>query len=335
MHKVRVQVMSAMFFFTFVLAALGQPAALPLPAVDIASDHSVNYGSFTKDVKDSAELLRLPGFAIAVVQNGKTIYRLNSGYADIENHIPVTNDTIFSLASVTKSFTAVMMMQYEQEKKISLDDYLLDYPLDTSRYVPSTIDPDTRLKHVLSMTSGDVPGMTFAYNGWRYSFLSAVFDSISNLKSPDSYGHEIQARILGPLKMKDTFDGYPDKPNERTKRVARGYYLEASAAGAIYKAVPYDTANYYPGPAAGLFSTIDDLAVYTTALDDNTLIPSARYNEMTSPYAGVKSEAMPYGFGWMTQTFHGLQLHWAYGEGNIDSALLLRVPERHLSLIML
>jgi len=333
-RTIRLQVCCSIFLVG-VGTSFGQSGAIQPASSTTAFAVRADPEGFTKEVKVSADLLKLPGYSVAVVQDGKIIYRLNSGEADVENHLPVTDRTIFSLASVTKSFTAVMMMQYEREKKVSLDDYLLNYPVDTSKYTPSTIDANTRLKHVLSMTSGDVPGMTFAYNGWRYSFLSGVFEQTTHLNPTAAYKHEVESRVLEPLSLHDTFDGYPEKPNELTKRVAQGYSLEPGAQGVSYKPVPYDAANYYPGPAAGLFSTIDDLATYTTALDDHRLISSGQYEEMTSPYISVQGKTMPYGFGWMTQTFHGTKLHWAYGEGRADSALLLRVPERRLTLIML
>lgn len=135
--------------------------------------------------------------------------------------------------------------------------------------------------------------------------------------------------------MSDTFDGYPEKPTELSTRVAQGYAVEAGPQGISHKTVPYDAGNYYPGPSAGLFSTVNDLAAYTTALDTNRLISGARYNEMTSPFVSPDGRTMPYGYGWMTQAFEGLKLHWVYGEGRGDSALLLRVPERNLTLIML
>jgi CubicO group peptidase (beta-lactamase class C family) len=283
----------------------------------------------------AGDLLRLPGYSVAVVEYGRIIYRLNSGYANLESRLPVADDTLFSLASVTKSFTAVMMMQYEAEKKISLDDYLLNYPLNFSTYVPSTIDANTRLKDVLSMTSGDLPEKTFNYNGWRYSFLSAVFAYVAQTNPKDAYRQEITSRILHPLKLNDTIDGYPEEPNGFTNRIAQGYYLEPGPQGVAYKTAPYDAANYYPGPSAGLFSTIDDLAAYSVALDENKLLTYAQYEEMTATRVIAQNRAAPYGLGWMTQSVHGMRLHWVYGEGHVDSALLLRVPERRLTLIML
>jgi CubicO group peptidase (beta-lactamase class C family) len=290
---------------------------------------------FATELKRDADLLRIPGYTVAVVQDGRPIYRLNSGYANVERRTPVADGTLFSLASVTKTFTAVMMMQYEAEKRISLNDYLLNYPLDTSKIVPSTIDANTRLKDILSMTSGDLPQPTFNYNGWRYSFLSGVFETMGKADSKIAYCHEVTARILQPLKLDHTIDGYPDTPTQLADRIAQGYSLEFGAGDGTLKTVPYDPGNYYPGPAAGLFSTIDDLAAYSAALDNDRLITHAQYKEMTATRITAAGKASPYAFGWMTQSVGGVRLHWAYGEGRADSALLLRVPDRRLTLILL
>jgi CubicO group peptidase (beta-lactamase class C family) len=100
------------------LVAVGSTAAAAPASPAISPDTR----SFAAEVKRAAALLRMPGYAVAVVQDGKIIYRLNSGYADVERQTPVTDDTLFSLASVTKTFTAVILMQYEAEKRVSLDD---------------------------------------------------------------------------------------------------------------------------------------------------------------------------------------------------------------------
>jgi tetratricopeptide (TPR) repeat protein len=131
--------------------------------------------------------------------------------------------------------------------------------------------------------------------------------------------------------MKSTLDGYPDKPNSLTSKVVKRYKLTAGKDGLIYTDVPYSSGDEYPGPAAGLFSTIDDLADYTNALDDNRLITEKEYDKMTAP----RGERIPYGFGWMTQRYLGNKLNWAYGEGAFDAALFLRVPEKRLTFIFL
>ena len=318
--------------YSFVIALCFLPRALPQQTG--ASDNA-DTRAFTKDLQTYANLFKLPGLSVAVVRNGKIIYRLNEGYSDVEHKTPMGDDAVFSIASVTKTFTGVMMMQLEQEGKISLDDYLLKYPLDTKLYSPRIIDANVRLKHVLSMTSDGVPGATFSYNGGRFNFLSGIFDQMSQQILPDSYSSQVNKRILDPLHMISTFDGYPSQPNGLTPRVVNRYRLEPAKDGVVYTNVPYDSNAAYPAPAAGLFSTIDDLAAYATALDNNTLISHDKYVEMTSPFVTGAGRRIPYGYGWLTQQYLGVTLHWAYGEGDLDSALLLRVPARGLTFIFL
>jgi CubicO group peptidase (beta-lactamase class C family) len=291
--------------------------------------------AFAREVQAYSRLFRLPGISIAVVQDGHIIYRQNEGYSDVERKTPMPDDAIFSIASVTKTFTGVMMMQFEQEGKISLEDYLLKYPFDPNQYSPNIIDADTRLKHVLSMTSDGVPGTTFSYNGGRFNSLSGVFDQVSHKSLPESYSSQVSARILEPLHMSSTFDGFAAIPAGIAPRVVKRYRVENDKNGLVYTNVPYDASSAYPAPAAGLFSTIGDLAAYATALDNNTLISHERYAEMTTPYTTLDGRQIPYGFGWLVQRYQGIKIDWAYGEGDLDSTLLVRVPERRLTLIML
>ena len=82
-------------------------------------------GAFDAEVIESAELLRLPGLSLAVVHDCAIIHRLNVGFSDLESKRPTANDGIFWLASVTKSFSAVMLMQYESEGRLSFNDPLI------------------------------------------------------------------------------------------------------------------------------------------------------------------------------------------------------------------
>ena len=310
--------------------------AFPASTQQAASSRTANTRAFTKELQDYFKLLALPGMSVAVVHDGKTIYRMNQGYADVENKIAVKDDAIFAIASVTKTFSGVMMMQYEQEGKISLDDYLLSYPFDSQLFSPHFVDPDTRLKHVLSMTSGGVPGKTFSYDGGRFGLLAGVFEKESgHNEAQQAYAAEVEARILRPLHLRSTFDGWAAKPSELTSRVVKRYDVASGKDGIVYTTVPYDANSEYPGPAAGLFSTIDDLAAYAAALDDDKLISREKYVEMTSPFPHGRGREIPYGFGWLTQEYHGIRLNWAYGEGNQDAALFLRVPDRKLTFIFL
>src|SRR5690349_19213983 len=106
----------------FLLSATGVVA--PQASADGAPDRE----AFRHEIKQYADLLRLPGLAVAVVQDGRIVYRQAEGYADAERKEPIRDDSIFWIASVTKTFSAVILMQYVQEGKVSLEDYLLQYP---------------------------------------------------------------------------------------------------------------------------------------------------------------------------------------------------------------
>ena len=318
------------------VSAIATCFAVPALAQQVKPDNPYDTQAFTRELRNYFRLLALPGMSVAVVKDGKIIYRLNQGYSDVEKKVAVDDESIFALASVTKGFTGVMMMQYEQEAKISLDDYLLSYPFDSNLFSPHLVDPDTRLKHVLSMTSGGVPGTTFSYNGGRFNLLTGVFEKTSGRDDPrKAYATEVETRILLPLHMKSTFDGWAEGPSALKARVVKRYDVAQGKEGPVFTDVPYDSNAAWPAPAAGLFSSVGDLAVYAAALDDDRLIPHTSYVEMTSPFPHGQRREIPYGFGWLTQEYRGIKLDWTYGEGSQDSALFLRVPERKLTFIFL
>ena len=77
---------------------------------------------FENYVTELMKIEQIPGVAIAVSQNGKTIYERGFGVINLETKVPVTPDTIFGTASITKSFIAFSMMKLAEEGKLRLDD---------------------------------------------------------------------------------------------------------------------------------------------------------------------------------------------------------------------
>ncbi len=167
--------------------------------------------SLRSNLRLDSGLLGLPGFVAGVVRDGKLSLVQAEGLADLESRTPMRQDHIFYLASLTKTFTAVMMMQYVQEKKISLNDYLLDYPFLSVGYtVDRLFDPNVKLKHVLSHTSEGKPGDNFVYNGGRYNLVYGVFEKLSgNTNHYQACAQEFHKRIEKPLGLTSTLAGYP------------------------------------------------------------------------------------------------------------------------------
>lgn len=280
--------------------------------------------------------LGLPGFVAGVVRDGKLQMVQTEGFADLEQRTPMRRDHIFYVASLTKTFSAVMMMQYVQEKKISLDDYVLDYPFLTVGLTPNRLpDPNVRLKHPLSHTSEGTPGDNFIYNGGRYNFVYGVFEKMSgNTHHYDAVAQEFRKRIAEPLGLKSTLSGYPtDATDPRIPRIVKTYLVDKKHPKATPDtSAPRGTTQY---PASGLLTTVDDLAQYMRALDENSLLSHESYSVMTQPFVLNDGRKSPYGLGWCTQVIGGQSVHWAYGYDDPYSALLIRLPEKKVSFILL
>jgi len=307
-----------------------------LAAAPAVVSETENPGSLQSRISKAALDLGLPGFVAGVVRDGRLDMVQAEGFADLEKRTPMARDHIFYVASLTKTFTAVMMMQYVQEKKISLDDYVLDYPFLFVGLTPNRLlTPDIRLKHFLSHTSEGTPGDNFVYNGNRYNFVYGVFEAISgNTHHYEACAQEFNKRIAAPLDLKSTLSGYPtDRTDPRIPRIVTTYLLDKThTKPAIDTSAPGATTHF---PATGLLTTVDDLAKYVTALDQMTLLTQESYSAMTQPFTLNDGRKSPYGLGWSTQVIGGQPVHWAYGYGDSYAALLIRIPGRKTSFILL
>jgi CubicO group peptidase (beta-lactamase class C family) len=282
------------------------------------------------------ETLRLPGLSIAVVRDGKIVYRQLEGFANLEKRTPVTEEHLFQIASVTKTFTANLLAQYEQERKASLDDLALDYRfINTYFGWPYNVDPNVTVRHFVTHTSEDGPGRSFVYSGQRFNFIYGVFEAVGGYAPmTEGYSRELEKRIFKPLAMNATIAGFPKDRNSATFAKIATPYIYDRAQGRFVE----DTGNYrwtQAFPATGILSTIGDLAKYTASYDKEQLISAASYKRLTTPQILGDGSTSPYGIGWFTESFAGKQLHWHYGHADSYAALFIRVPEAGYTFIVL
>ena len=107
------------------------------------------------------ETEQIPGGALVIVHEGQTVLAEGFGLRDVARNAPVTADTIFGIASLTKSFTSLALLLLEAQGQLSLDD-------DVRRYLPDFqypgLDDDVTLRHLASHTSGmpSLPGLSYA-----------------------------------------------------------------------------------------------------------------------------------------------------------------------------
>ena len=322
----------------FIIQAGMATAGLLAPRLSLnafAIPEDKRYRQLREAISSYAILLKTPGLVAAVVEDGKVSFVQTEGFADLEKKIPMQRDHIFPVASLTKTFAAVTLMQYEQEGKISVDDYVLDYPFLSIGFTPERLqNPNVKIKHVLSHTSEGEPGANYIYNGGRYNFVYGVFEKISgDTRHYEAFAGEVTKHVLQPLKMKDTFPGYPsDKNNPALSRIVTTYSWDRERQSFKQDNLSGATTLF---PSSNMFTTIDDLAAYSHALDQNTLLTAESYKKMTSPFVTTDGRTNPYGLGWATQQIDGRQVHWHYGYGDSFAALLIRVPQDKLSFILL
>ncbi len=111
--------------------------------------------------RDIAEENQIPGMAVAVAQNGDVIYEAGFGYRNVEQALPATAETVFGLASVSKSFTALAIMQLDDAGTLSVDDPIIQW-LPEFRLRRPTYEQDITIHHLLTNTSG-LTGLAYGY----------------------------------------------------------------------------------------------------------------------------------------------------------------------------
>lgn len=291
---------------------------------------------FTAESKVLKDILQLPGMCVGVVKDGDLVYSHAEGYANLEKKIPLTTEYLFQIASVTKTFTANLMMQYEQEGKANVDDYALSYRFIDIRFGwPYNVDANVKLSHFLSHTSEDGPGHSFVYNGQRFNFIYGIFEKAGGYPaSADAYSAEVEKRILQPLGMTRSITGFPDSRQDSLfSHIATPYVFNRQKKMFLEDTLNYKWTRAYP--ATGILSTIGDMARYAAAYDRQRLILAASYNKITTPVCLDDGSLSPYGIGWFTEEFAGKKIHWHYGHADSYAALFVRVPETGYTFIFL
>jgi CubicO group peptidase (beta-lactamase class C family) len=254
-----------------------------------------------------------------VAENGKVIFKSGYGFANMEWKVPNTPDTKFRIGSISKQFTATIIMQLVEEGKIKLDgkltDYLPNYRKDTGDKVTihqllnhtSGILPYTSMPNVWSDSlrnhydqdymikhfhSGDLqfePGTQFAYNNTGYYLLGVIAEKVTGKK----LGQLLKERIFTPLGMTNTAS---EDDEVVVDKKANGYLK----FGNSFRLDPY---FYMPNAlgAGQMYSTVEDMVKWDQALYTNKILSEESKEKMFTPYLAN------YGYGWgiATDTIKG------------------------------
>jgi D-alanyl-D-alanine carboxypeptidase len=294
----------------------------------------------------------VPGLSLAVVKDGKIVYSKGYGLADVENNVPATPETVYEIGSVTKQFTAAMVMQLLDEGKVKLDE-----PART--YLPTLPDEwkTVTVRHLLTHTSGIAsytgirefgkrmrepvgptdfmdlvgpqkmdfqPGERWKYNNSGYFLLGMLIEKVTG----KTYREELQRRILVPLGMTHTD---LNDPSLVVKNRAHGYVPDP-------KNGPMNTGYIdmgWPYAAGAIISTVTDMAKWDTALYGDKIAKQGTWKEAWTPVQLAGGKTYAYGFGWALLKINDADAVEHGGDIPGFNAHILRLPSKKLTVVAL
>ena len=261
---------------------------------------------------------------ILIAKKGKTIFQQAYGYRDIETGVKLKVDDVFELASVSKQFTAMIIMLLQQEGKLSYDD-----PVEKYLSIPYN---GITIRHLLNHTSGlpdyqdimdkhwdkskaadnndileyinkykpqvlFVPGAKYEYSNTGYVLLASIAEKASGV----DFSMLLRKKIFDKLKMTHT-DIRTVAEKKKLSNLAYGHMLVEGATD-YKKADSFPSSNYTiwlgnrEGPGR-ISSTVQDLLKWDRALYDQSFLTPAMISEAFMPALLNDGKLSPYGFGW-------------------------------------
>ncbi len=279
-----------------------------------------NQDTFALELDILKDYFQIPGLAVLVQKEGEILYEDYLGFSDRENEVYLDSSITLPMASLTKIFSGIVIMQLAEEGKLSLDTAI-------NIYVEANIPDSIKISHVLSHTSQGAVGENFYYSG-RFGWLTTVIEKASGTP----FEIAIKERILDKIGLKNTYllkDSTQLLSEKRT--LAKPYLLAGDIVdGVMEKESKSGFVDYGFSAAAGITATVRDLGILNEALNKNTLISESSKHKMATPF----TTNSPYGLGIFSQEFMEEKLEWGYGQYDCYSSLFLRVPSKQLTLIL-
>lgn len=286
-----------------------------------------------------------PGGVVLVTRGDQVLLRQAYGLADVENGVAMRPEAALRLASVSKQFTAVAVLQLVQAGKLGLGatleslDPALNGPL-SQVTVQQLLTHTSGIKNISSIAASKAarreetdavsllgyfkdlplefaPGTRFRYSNSNYIVLTHLIQRLSG----QSYAVHMQQAIFQPLGMRHT--RYDDHLAVIAGR-ARGY---RRVQGELQNADFISMSQ--PQGAGGLISTVDDLALWHRALRDGVLLPSSVLAQATAKPPLADGKPSPYGFGWIIGQVQGLSdvEHGGFINGFNSYVVRLKEPD--------
>jgi CubicO group peptidase (beta-lactamase class C family) len=277
-------------------------------------------------IRNQAFLSRTPAVSYAISSEGATFLAGARGLSDVASLSPATAETGYRVASITKTFTATLVMRLVERRRLSLDAPVTSY---LAWLRSADVSSELTIRHLLTHSGGVVrdgsfqwrdggfpsrdqlraalseratfaePSVGFRYSNMAYALLGEVIEVVGGRK----FNTAIDREIVRPLGLKAS--GTRLTPRLRST-LATGYWRRLP--GEDYRSEPATEAGAFE-PAGGLISTVGDLLAYQEAHfpGDTRLLSELSKREMQRTQ-WERSEEPHHGYGWMIWSVDGIKI---------------------------
>ena len=321
---------------TYRLRVVAIVACLTLTLATPGAGQALLYSLFERYVESLRQQTGIPGMSAVIVKDGQIGWERGFGAQNIERNILAAPDTPYPVGGLTQTMTAVLLGACAEQGVLNID-----API--ALWVPDFAAPAATVRQVLSHASDGALGGEFRFDTDRFRALTAVAQACN----PKPFRKSVSDSVLERLGMAGSVPGQdlviPDNPAREQfdppqiqrfgsviDRMALSYRVDRSgrATRSDYNARGLNAAD-------GLVSNARDLARFDIALDDGVLLRPETLSVAWSPVNDA-GRTLPTGLGWFVQDYQGEKMIWQFGNiTDAYSALILKMPARRLTLIML
>jgi CubicO group peptidase (beta-lactamase class C family) len=312
-------------------------------------------------VKAAAEKFAIPGVAVAVWADSTETYACH-GVTSLEDPRPIDENTLYSLGSISKTFTATTMMRLVAQGKVDLG-------APVRRYVPELVlrneewTSEMTVLNLLNHTAGldwrliadtgdgddalaefvarlveleqlAAPGTRASYSQAGYNLAGRIIEEVTGL----TFERAVETLVLEPLGLSETLYAMDDIMARST--VAMGHNAEENGEYAIARQWKDNRAN---NPGGGIASSVADQLRWARfhlsdghAPDGTEVLPTKTLHQMRVPTADLHASTLgdAIGIGWFLRDVDGVRTVGHGGSGNGQFAELLTVPERDFAIVV-
>ena len=315
-------------------------------AVEPQSSYSEAIKEFEKFVEEQMTLDNAPGLSVGF-KKGDFIWTKGFGFSDLENKVPAKPENSYRLASITKTITAIAVLQLVEAGKIDLDAEVQTYvPYFPKKKWPVTVrlllghiggishyknyDVEGHIKvHKNTKEALAIfqdfdlvaePGTKYNYSSYGFNLLGAVIEEASG----QSYGAYIKKHIFDPLGMENS---RMDDPEDLISNRVSGYRLIKSE---VKNSEFVNVSSRFAG--GGTRSTVVDLLRYTKGIIEGKLLKRQTWKLVFTSMATREGRFTGYGMGWGVRPWQG---HFRVSHGGSQPETrthLLIFPEENFSI---